>query len=230
MRVAQSIEGSAMKVLTFTEPGGHPRNEDAFEVHSHPSVPDRMICFVADGQGGRAGGRAAAELACRAGIEIAFAIAPERLAEPQEWIDLLSSVDEIVARDSEAGYTTLIGLSVSESGLAGASVGDSAAVLAIGDRLFELTRGQRKNPPIGSGSALPVAFNESVAEPWRLLMMSDGVWKYSGWTSVAAAVRSESGSRMIEDLQQSARLPGTGRFQDDFTVVLLESDAPAIRV
>ncbi len=219
-----------MKLLTLTEAGGHPRNEDAFEVRSHPSETELTLCFVADGQGGRAGGRAAAELACRSGIEIAAGIAPKLLTNPQEWIELLRSVDDAVSRDSEAGFTTLIGIGVSNGCIVGAAVGDSAAILAMGERVIELTRGQRKNPPVGSGEAIPVAFEETIADPWRLLVMSDGVWKYSGWQNVFAAVRCESGSETIENLQVSARLPGTGWFQDDFTVVMLESDATVLRV
>src|SRR2546425_1186513 len=48
-----------IEVFTFSEPGGHAENEDAFEVR--PLAPDgtAYLCALADGQGGRSGGAAA---------------------------------------------------------------------------------------------------------------------------------------------------------------------------
>ena len=93
------------------------------------------------------------------------------------------------------------------------------------DNVVELTRGQEKNPPVGSGSAIGVAFVETVEPPWRLLIVTDGVWKYVGWQRLVAATRNYSGDALTGELQRAARLPGSGRFQDDFTVVLMEADA-----
>ena len=42
--------------FTHTEPGGHPENEDRFEVRPVPGGPGCYLCAVADGQGGRSGG------------------------------------------------------------------------------------------------------------------------------------------------------------------------------
>jgi serine/threonine protein phosphatase PrpC len=58
-------------VTSFSGAGGHPNNEDAFVVLPHPSGPDRWLCFLADGQGGRASGAEAARLACGAAAEAA---------------------------------------------------------------------------------------------------------------------------------------------------------------
>jgi hypothetical protein len=55
--------------------------------------------------------------------------------------------------------------------------------------------------------------------------MSDGVWKYVGWEGVVAAARRQHGAALLEELQRAARLPGSGLFQDDFTIVLLEEEA-----
>ena len=52
--------------------------------------------------------------------------------------------------------------------------------------------------------------------------MSDGVWKYIGWDRLIEASRRDSGQPLINNLQAMARLPGSGQFQDDFTIVLLE--------
>ena len=42
--------------LSFSEAGGHCSNEDAFAIKQHPLDSHLWLCFVADGQGGRAGG------------------------------------------------------------------------------------------------------------------------------------------------------------------------------
>ena len=68
--------------------------------------------------------------------------------------------------------------------VAGASSGDSAALLVAGRHATELTAGQRKDPPVGSGVATAVPFAVTARGPWRLLVMSDGVWKYVGWDRV----------------------------------------------
>jgi ABC-type polysaccharide transport system permease subunit len=53
--------------------------------------------------------------------------------------------------------------------------------------------------------------------------MSDGVWKYVGWDRIIAIASRARRRLLIAELQEAARLPGSGRFQDDFTVVLLEA-------
>lgn len=213
-----------MNLLTLSEAGGHPRNEDSLDVRVHPTEASWTIVFLADGLGGRAGGRAAAELACSLGSRWACELDVNELADPEGWVEILRRVDEAVESDSEAGFTTLVGLGISDSDVVGASVGDSAALLASEDRVVELTRSQRKDPPLGSGEAEPIGFAQPFAEPWRILAMTDGVWKYSGWANVIAAAKGETAVQSIDQLQQRARLPGTGRFPDDFTIVLAESN------
>src|SRR6185369_1355332 len=91
----------------------------------------------------------------------------------------LAHADAAVAADREAGFTTLVGLCVGADHVAGASCGDSAAVAVCGASAPRvLTSRQWKNPPVGSGEATFVPFEMELAEPWRLLVMSDGVWKY----------------------------------------------------
>jgi ABC-type polysaccharide transport system permease subunit len=92
-----------------------------------------------------------------------------------------------------------------------------------GGKASELTAGQQKNPPVGCGAAVAVSFAAAVTEPWRVLVMSDGVWKYVGWDRVVAIAIQARGPAVIAELQEAARLRGSGRFQDDFTVVVLEA-------
>ncbi len=214
-----------MHVQSFSEVGGHRLNEDAFAVQPHPHDPDLWLCVVADGQGGQAGGGTAARLACQSTLDAAADCSPERLSDTNTWSAILRKADAAVCVDPDAGYTTLVGLSVSRDRVVGASSGDSAALLLCGDSVVELTSDQRKNPPVGSGAAVAVPFASVLRVPWRILTMSDGVWKYVGWERIIEFARREGGSELVAELKRSARLPGSGQFQDDFTVVLLETAA-----
>lgn len=210
-------------VATFSEAGGHLHNEDAFVVRQHPLDPDLWLCFVADGQGGQTGGGPAARLACETALDATTAYPPERLSDPATWPGILRAADEAVSSDPASGFTTLVGLCVSRSRVIGASSGDSAVMLVDGQKAVELTSGQFKNPPVGSGGAVAVPFTAPLGERWQILAMSDGVWKYVGWNRVIEAARQERGDSLIAELQRRARLPGSGGFQDDFTVVVLEN-------
>jgi serine/threonine protein phosphatase PrpC len=212
-----------LRVETFSEAGGHPANEDAFRVQAHPLDPECWLAFVADGQGGRAGGAAAAHLACEAALAAALEFEPRKLIDARLWPNLLHLADTAVKDDATAGFTTLVGLCVYGQRLVGASSGDSAALLCDVGHGTELTAAQRKNPPIGSGAAIAVSFAAGFEPGARLLLLTDGVWKYSGWERVLAIASRCSGRTIIDELQQRARLPGSGQFQDDFTVVVLEA-------
>jgi hypothetical protein len=211
-----------IEVSSFSEAGGHPANEDSFLVLPHPLDSAIWLCALADGQGGRAGGARAAQLACRTALDLASTLPPENLDEAA-WVRILESADAAVERDPEAGFTTLIALAVRGSSVAGGSSGDSMAfAFSQGGRPLELTRAQRKNPPVGSGAAAPVGFACQLRPPWRVGLASDGVWKYAGLDRLTDGLARVPGPQLIEDLQGAARLPGSGAFQDDFTILILE--------
>jgi len=158
-------------------------------------------------------------------MALAFALAhqPLKLTDPRTWSEILRQTDKVVANHSVAGFTTLVCLCIYQGRVIGSSSGDSAVLLISPAQPNELTAGQKKNPPVGSGAAVAVPFAAPVEEPWRVLSMSDGVWKYVGWERVIDVAGQAPTSSVIPELQQLARLPGSGRFQDDFTVVMLES-------
>ena len=70
-------------------------------------------------------------------------------------------------------------------------------------------------------------FELKLVGPWKLLVVSDGVWKYAGWDRVWDSLARLSGEEMLDDLKAAARLPATGEFPDDFTAILLEGGAGA---
>ena len=213
-------------VTSFSEAGGHPVNEDAFEVRRHPSDPNCWLCFLADGQGGRAGGEVAARLASHVAADAALLHPPRMLAKPSVWDAILRQADHAVLSDSQAGFTTLLGFCIRGGNLTGASSGDSA-VLAVSESgsALEVTKGQFKNPPVGSGGARFVPFATPLTGFWTVLAMSDGVWKYVGWERLSLAVKAPRVAPLVATLQEAARLPGSGRFPDDFTLVVIEAAA-----
>jgi serine/threonine protein phosphatase PrpC len=211
-------------VTTFTEAGGHPSNEDSFRTFVHQVDPACLVCVLADGQGGRAGGAEASALACETALAGALRWTPKTLSSDFiTWRDALRYSDVAVAKDPRAGFTTLLGFSVWNGYLAGASCGDSAVLAVAGGNAVEVTALQLKNPPVGSGAAVFVPFRLKLVEPWKVLAMSDGVWKYAGWQRVVQAATNLRGEPLVDALREAARLPGSGLYQDDFTVVAFES-------
>lgn len=204
-----------IRTYSFSAVGGHAVNEDAFALQQLPGAAGWLVA-LADGQGGRAGGKRAAQLACE--------VAALYFAESRDWTASLTAADAAVSADREAGFTTLVGLCVTADSVEGASCGDSAAVaVCAGEAPRVLTSRQFKNPPVGSGEADFIPFELELARPWKLLVMSDGVWKYASWDRVWDSAARLSGEDLIANLQDAARLKSTGEFQDDFTVVLLEA-------
>jgi serine/threonine protein phosphatase PrpC len=216
---------TVIQVFTHSEVGGHAENEDAFFVDQHPADGKCWICALADGQGGRSGGGAAARIAVHAVRDMVMSQPPNTLADSWQWERILQSADAKVAKDPTAGFTTLIGFCVAEDVIVGAANGDSAvAIFDVMRDCWEITANQFKNPPVGSGDARFVNFASELERPWMILAMSDGVWKYSRWEKIKEAGKSLRGRTLVDELVNSARLMKTGKLQDDFTIVVLHED------
>jgi hypothetical protein len=213
-----------INITTFSEAGGHDINEDAVVVERHSSGAELWLCFLADGQGGRAGGALAARLACRAAADAALALPFRSLAKPSVWDEILRRADGAVRADDGAGFTTLIGFLVGDGVVVGASCGDSALLSLTGESAIELTRSQLKDPPVGSGFARFTPFSARLTGPWLVLAMSDGVWKYVGWDKLIETAAAARGQALLGALQGLARLPRSGRFPDDFALAAFDTD------
>jgi hypothetical protein len=214
-----------IEVFSHSEVGGHAENEDAFIVEHHPADRQCWICTLADGQGGRSGGGRAARMAAQIEPEVAKKQPPSVLVDIWGWERFLRGADALVAKDSIAGFTTLIGFCVRDDRIIGGSNGDSAVAIFDATRNgYEVTINQFKNPPVGSGDAPFVTFATNLKPPWIVLAMSDGVWKYSRWEKIKEAGKTLRGKALIDDLLQSARLTKSGQLQDDFTLVVLQRD------
>jgi hypothetical protein len=82
-----------------------------------------------------------------------------------------------------------------------------------------LTAQQCKNPPVGSGGGRFVGFFAKLTPPWRVLAMSDGVWKYAGLDNIVRIAAAKKGQEIVDAIRQAAGMRGNGRLQDDFTLV-----------
>ncbi len=212
-------------VHSVSQPGGHLVNEDAFAVRQHPADPGCWLCVLTDGVGGQPGGGRAAELACRTALNSALGFPPERIADPLAWPSILRMADEALATDAEAGLCTLLGFCIAGGHLFGASAGDSAVLCHPGDApAREVTAGQHKNPPVGSGAAVFMSFTAPLATGWTVLAMSDGVWKYAGWERIIEAATSLRGQALVDALLERARRGG--KLWDDFTLVVFHEAEP----
>ena len=206
----------------YTESGDGHANEDVVCVRPHPEDAELLLCSLADGMGGQAGGAAAAQAAVEASFHAAASFPAEELRCSALWSPILSAADEAVAEDDKAGFCTLVSLCVSEHEVWGASCGDSAALLLSGGQEIMLTEEQRKNPPVGSSAAHPVTFSERLKPGWKLLVVSDGVWKYVGWEQIAGLAARNQGQTLIDALRRAAVEAGGGKLQDDFSLTLVQ--------
>lgn len=211
-----------IRTTSFSEGSAGHENEDYLGLNR---LPDGYVGAVTDGQGGQAGGATAARQACEAMLVSIQETQPHLLAGPSQWWELFRSTDQAVQTNPDAGFTTLIAFCIQAGHIYGASCGDSAASLwNAGTQLIDLTAQQRKNPQIGSGVTSCTFFSSPLVEPWALLVMTDGVWKYAGRDKIAELLRNAQNDDFAGKLTAACRLPSSGTFADDFTFVLLESD------
>jgi hypothetical protein len=190
-----------MMIYTFTEAGEEHANEDAIAHRHHPTTDNFALCALADGQGGRSGGGIAAHAAVLLALDAACAVKPEALLSPLRWLDVFNVADRRVAADLDTGYCTLVELVAAGEWVVGASSSDSAAALILEHSAVILTDHRHKNPPVGSGATKFEAFSARPGMKWRVLVVSDGVWKYVGWERMIAVGRSAQGNHVPDVLR-----------------------------
>ena len=191
--------------------------ESSGEAQDRASVlrlEDATVLLVADGSGGMSGGAQAAESALR---EISDAARRNQLGDQASWLTMLADADAVLARGH--GQCAIVATAIVGGRLVGASVGDCGAWLIAENGIEELTADQVRKPLLGSGEAVPVAF-ESALRDATLLLATDGLLKYARRDRIAALARA------YMDLQVAARglaeLPRlrSGALPDDVGVIL----------
>ncbi|HUX74144.1 MAG TPA: SpoIIE family protein phosphatase [Steroidobacteraceae bacterium] len=202
-----------LTVAHRVENGG--RGEDRVLVEHFGS---RTLAVVADGAGGTGGGAAAAAMAC--------SIAAQRLrtggtGTADDWARCLYEVDQAVVRTG--GQCTAVVAEISEGRVFGASVGDSGAWLLTGKAIVDLTENQNRKPLLGSDEALPMSFGP-IELSGRLLIASDGLFKYATEGDIAQRARALSANDAVDQLIAGVRML-SGALQDDVAIILLEDVA-----
>lgn len=190
------------------------RGEDRLAVSRTESG---AIIVVADGAGGVGGAAIAAQFVC----DFLVARSAQAIGDSKFWADALRDADSALAAESHGGLTTAVIVEVRGATLCGASVGDSGAWAITESGIVDLTVGQVRKPMIGSGAARPVAFGP-VPLRGRLLVASDGIFKYASRTVIVASALSGAIENAADTLLDAVRLRNR-RLQDDVTLILGEN-------
>ena len=171
------------------------------------------IVVLADGAGGIGGGGRAASMVVEAFRDVPL----------HEVVRVMHSLDAELRRDANAGESTAIVVALGAHAVWGASVGDSEAWLVRtgGGNARKLTGAQERRR-LGSGRASVVFFEGSWDSGQRLLVASDGLYKYALREQILAAVARPGLDEAADALLESVRLP-SGALRDDLSLALLAS-------
>jgi hypothetical protein len=151
-------------------------------------------------------------------------VAPERethaardVAQTAAWCTaLLAQIDTALHLD--AGECAMVLAQVFDGTVVGGSVGDCVAWI-VGDRVVqELTATQERKPLLGSGTAVPVAF-EAPVDDSTLLVASDGLWKYAPRVRIAQLARQPDLATAAREISELPRLR-SGALPGDVAVLL----------
>ncbi len=182
-------------------------------------TPSGLLLLLADGAGGIGGGEQAADRVIRYARE--WAESAGRLPDETDWCLWLTEIDGALESDPSAGESTAVCLSISSSGIAGASVGDSEAWLFSPEGTVLLTADQRRKPLLGSGAAVPMPFQQHRVEG-DLLVASDGLFNYASDQSIREALLEPNVDDAADRLIQLVRL-ASGELWDDVSVIVCRS-------
>lgn len=165
-----------------------------------------LVCLVADGVGGRAGGAEAASA-------LLGAVSREH--------ETLLPVPFLQEADSElfgVGETTAVLLRASEDRISGGAVGDSGAWL-VGNGQHRVLSEVSK-PYLGSGAARPRPFRGAWELP-TLLLASDGLLRYTDPARIIKACSTDNLEQACQALLELVRLPLSGEYPDDVSIILV---------
>jgi serine/threonine protein phosphatase PrpC len=135
----------------------------------------------------------------------------------KEWASLLRQIDCRIGD----GETTAVVVDVRTIGIAGASVGDSRAVIVKDGIISELTGNQKRKPLIGTGIAEPIGFVYPPLEG-LLLVGTDGFFNYVKPNTILASIAKSDFQTIPRKCIDVVRLPA-GDYWDDAGVVAVRN-------
>jgi serine/threonine protein phosphatase PrpC len=173
-----------------------------------------LVLVVTDGAGGISGGAEAAQFIVD-GVRKRIG---STTMNPKELTMLFTSLDREMAAIGAFGETTCVVVVLSESGVVGASVGDSGALVFSKAGVDNLTANQVRKPFLGSGRAMPVSFTHGLLEG-TLLVASDGLLKNTSLEKIAATILTADFDNAASKLVELVRYQ-SGALPDDVSVLL----------
>jgi TPR repeat protein len=200
--------------LTFPPHGG----QDRLAVEQ---FGDRIVLVVADGAGGIGGGAEAAQFVCDRTLQLAR----ESPCDADGWAERLQTIDQELARSHHGGQATVVVAEVWNGQVCGASVGDSDAwLIDLDDDVLTLPAHEQRKPLLGSGSVRAHASGPASMNRRRLLLASDGLFRFASLGKLAHVARRAVTARAPSLLSDLARLPN-GDLQDDVAIIVCDEDA-----
>ena len=196
-------EGQFVHVVEIATP--RRKGEDRARVFT---AEGGIVIALADGAGGTGNGARAAQA-------IVDAAGASRLTT--SWCALLDDLDQDGTRLGH-GQSTAVLLSISASGISGASVGDSGAWVIVGADVVDLTAGQHRKPLVGDG-CLPFRVTAPPLDGGTLLVASDGLLRYAKQPDIVRIANGPDLRAAARELVDHVRLP-SGSLQDDVAIVL----------
>lgn len=196
----------------FETAAGNAENQDRGAVID---CGKNLVLVIADGAGGLSGATEAAIMAVDLARQHAL-----NLDGPDSCSAMLKNMDRAIAKDKIAGQTTCIVAVIRDGRVDGASVGDSGAWVVGENNSLELTRGQIRKPFVGSGNATPVSFSHTIQSGERLLLATDGLFKYTSSDRIIDTCRLHLAESIPKKLIELVRYP-SGALPDDITIILL---------
>ena len=185
---------------------------------------DRIVLVVADGAGGTRGGAEAAQFACDRVMQFATVSA----GSSRDWTERLHAIDRELSKSDLGGQTTLVVAEVWNGAVSGAAVGDSQAwLVSPRGEMLDLTEDQQRKPLLGAGTARPCPFGPIEMRGGRLLLATDGLFRYAAQDKVLDVAAARVIPRAPSLLIDLARLPN-GELQDDVAVVICEEGVDRI--
>jgi serine/threonine protein phosphatase PrpC len=212
-----------MEVHTAKFAGSY--REKSEDVSALLTTSNETVLIVADGVGGQAFGREAAEFAVAQTVEAAT---QGDCTNPRYWYRVVKALDASLMADAALGQTTLVVVVLTEKQIVGVSVGDSAAWLVRPDGHFDLTGAQNHKPYLGSG-AEPVPFALPLPETGTLVVATDGLFKYVPDEQILNSACHPDLDEAITQLARAARLLN-GSFPDDIAILLCRFSRPSRRL
>ena len=172
------------------------------------TAQERTVVVVADGAGGTGAGAIAALSVIRE-VESAYL----GIHSANEWAALLRQIDCRIC-DGEA---TAVVVDLRPFGTAGASVGDSRAIIVTDGAIADLTADQKRKPLLGTGMAEPIGF---VAPPLNGLLLAgtDGFFNYAKPDAILGTIAKSDFQTLPRRCIEMVRLP-SGDYWDDIGIV-----------